>query len=68
MSQESGREVKSIYSDFSYFDKVSSCAVEILSSQIKLICDTCGDNIMEYMVQIRMFEHCNGDLRVVFDD
>ena len=47
---------------------VSSCAVERVSSQLKLIHDACGDNIMEDMVQIKMCERCNGDLSVVFDD
>ena len=48
--------------------QLSSCAVERVFSQLNLIRKQCGDNIIEDMIQIRMFERCNGDLSVVFDD
>ena len=48
--------------------QLSSCAVERVFSQLNLIREQCGDNMIEDMIQIRMFERCNGDLSVVFDD
>ena len=48
--------------------QLSSCAVERVFSQLNLICETCGDCMMEDMLQIRMFERCNGDLSKVFHD
>ena len=42
--------------------QVSSCAIERVFSQLKLIRDTCGDNMLEDMLEIRMFERNNGDI------
>ena len=47
--------------------QLSSCAVERVFSQLKLIHDACGDNMMEDMLEIRMFERCNGDLSIFGD-
>ena len=47
--------------------QLSSCAVERVFSQLKLIRDACGDNMMEDMLEIRMFERCNGDLSIFGD-
>ena len=44
--------------------QVSSCSVERVFSQLKLMRDACGDNMFEDMVEIRMFCMCNGDLGV----
>ena len=48
--------------------QLSSCAVERAFSQLKLIRDACGDNMMEDQLEVRMFERCNGDLDEVYDD
>ena len=48
--------------------QLSSCAVERVFSQLKLIRDTCGDNMMEDMLEIRMFERCNGNLSELYDN
>ena len=42
--------------------QVSSCAIERVFSQLKLIRDVCGDNMLEDMLEIRMFERNNGDI------
>jgi len=47
--------------------QLSSCAVERVFSQLKLIRDACGDNMMEDMLEIRMFELCNGDLTYILN-
>ena len=58
--------------DFKYFrhalilvvlTQISSCYVERVFSQLKLVRDACGDNMLEDMVEIRMFCRCNGDLK-----
>lgn len=58
--------------DFKYFrhalrlvvlTQISSCSVERVFSQLKLVRDACGDNMLEDMVEIRMFCRCNGDLK-----
>ena len=36
--------------------------VERVFSQLKLICDTCGDNMMEDVTEVRMFARYNGNL------
>ena len=48
--------------------QLSSCAVERVFSQLNLIIDTCGENMLEDMVEIRMFERNNGDLSFIFDN
>jgi hypothetical protein len=59
--------------DFLYFrtalrlvvlTQVSSCSVERVFSQLKLMRDACQDNMMDDMVEIRMFCRCNGNLPV----
>eukprot|EP00979_Chaetoceros_neogracilis_P003467 scaffold598_cov207-Chaetoceros_neogracile.AAC.5 len=42
--------------------QVSSCAVERVFSQLKLIREVCGDNLYRDMLELRMFARCNGDL------
>jgi len=58
--------------DFKYFrhalrlvvlTQISSCSIERVFSQLKLVRDACGDNMLEDMVKIRMFCRCNGDLK-----
>lgn len=41
--------------------QVSSCAVERVFSQLKLIVETCG-NMFEDTLEVRMFARCNGNL------
>ena len=48
--------------------QLSNCAVERVFSQLNLIRESCGDNMMEDMLQIRMFERCNGELSDLFDE
>ena len=48
--------------------QLSSCAVERVFSQLNLICKSCGENMMEDILQVRMFERCNGDLSKLFDE
>ena len=43
----------------------SSRDAERVFSQLKLIEDQCGSNMMEDMLQIRMFERCNGDISML---
>ena len=54
--------------EFQYFRKalrlvvltqVSSCSVERVFSQLKIMRDACQDNMLEDMVEIRMFCRCN---------
>ena len=40
--------------------QVSSCAVERVFPQLKLIRDQCGDNLYEDILEVRMFARCNG--------
>ena len=47
--------------------QVPSYAIERVFSQLKLIRDACGDNIIEGILEIRIFEQHNGDMSV-FDD
>lgn len=47
--------------------QMSSCSVERVFSQLKLVRETCGENMMEDMTEIRMFMRCNGDLNVSMD-
>ena len=42
--------------------QMSSCSVERVFSQLTLIRETCGENMMEDMNEIRMFMRCIGDL------
>ena len=42
--------------------QVSSCAIERVFSQLNLIREACGDNMLEDMLEIRMFERNNGDI------
>ena len=45
--------------------QVSSCSVERVFLQLKLMRDTCGDNMLEDMVEVRMFCQCDGRLQVL---
>ena len=36
--------------------------LERVFSQLKLIRNTCGDNMMEDVTEVRMFVRCNGNL------
>ena len=47
--------------------QMSSCAIERVISQLKLIRDACRDNMMEDMLEIRMFEQCNGYKTIFID-
>ena len=40
----------------------SSCFVERVFSRLKLICDTCGQNNLEDLTEIRLMLQCNGEL------
>ena len=42
--------------------QVSSCAIECVFYQLKHIRDACGNNMLEDMLEIRMFERNNGDI------
>ena len=44
---------------------VPSCAVERVFSQLKLIVESCGENLMEDMLEIRMLLRNNGDLKTL---
>ena len=44
---------------------LSSCAVERVFSQLKLIVESCGENLMEDMLEIRMLLRNNGDLKTL---
>ena len=48
--------------------QMSSCSVERVFSQLKLIRDACGESMMEDMTEIRMFMRCNGDLNTKMKD
>ena len=43
--------------------QLSSCAVEQVFSQLKLMRDACGDNLKDDMLELRMFMRCNGKLK-----
>ena len=45
--------------------QISSCAVERVFSQLKLIVESCGENLMEDMLEIRMLLRNNGDLKTL---
>ena len=47
--------------------QLSSCAMERVFSQLKLIRDTCSDGLLEDILEIRMIEMCNGDLCDLYD-
>ena len=47
--------------------QMSNCAIERVFSQLKLIRDACGDNMMEDMLEIRILEKYNGDM-TIFND
>ena len=36
----------------------SSCGIERVFSQLKLILDACGENVLESTLQCRLFERC----------
>ena len=42
--------------------QLSSCAIERIFSQLKLIVDSCGENMFEDMLEIRMLERNNGKI------
>ena len=42
--------------------QISSCSVERVFSQLKIMRDACQDNMLEDMVEVRMFCRCNGRL------
>ena len=42
--------------------QLSSCAIERIFSQLKLIVDSCGENMFEDMLEIRMRERNNGKI------
>ena len=44
--------------------KLSSCLVELVFSQLKLIVDEVVHNKTEDITELRMFLMCNGDLNV----
>ena len=48
--------------------QMSSCSVERVFSQLKLIRETCGENMMEDMTEIRMLMRCNGNLNVNMEE
>ena len=48
--------------------QLSSCSVERVFSQLKLIRDACGDNMKGDMCEIRMFLRSNGEIFVDSDD
>ena len=48
--------------------QMSSCSVKRVFSQLKLIRETCGENMMEDMTEIRMFMKCNRDLNVNMEE
>ena len=39
--------------------KVSSASVELVFSQVKLVCETTGVSLLEQTLQVRLFERCN---------
>ena len=43
--------------------QVSSCDVERVFSQLKLVRDRCNDNLLEYKLEVRLFALCNGNLK-----
>ena len=43
--------------------QLSSCAVEQVFSQLKLMRDACGDNLKDDMLELQMFMCCNGELK-----
>lgn len=43
--------------------QVSSCDVERVFSQLKLVRDRCNDNLLEDMLEVRLFALCNGNLK-----
>ena len=45
--------------------QVSSCSVERVFSRLKMMREACGDNMLEDMVEIRMFCMCNGNLDAI---
>ena len=46
--------------------KILQSDVERIFSQLKLIRDTCSDSMLEDILEIRMFEMCNGDLNDLY--
>ena len=48
--------------------QMSSCSVERVFSQLQLIREICGENMMEDMTKICMFMRCNGDLNVSMEE
>ena len=41
---------------------ISSCYIERVSLHLKIIRDTCQENLYADMIEIRIFMHCNGDM------
>jgi hypothetical protein len=37
----------------------SSCGIERVFSQLKLVLDSCGDNVLESTIESRLFERCS---------
>ena len=37
----------------------SSCGIERVFSQLKLVLDSCGDNVLESYLESRLFERCS---------
>ena len=46
--------------------QTSSCAVERVFSQFKIIIETVGENVFEDMIEIRMLMRNNGDLNTLY--
>ena len=40
------------------------CAVHRVFSRLKLIKDSCGDNMMESILELCVFTRCNGDVHI----
>jgi hypothetical protein len=45
--------------------QTSSCSVERVFSRLKMIRETCGDNVYEDMAEVRVLMQCNGDLEAL---
>ena len=50
-----------------FLTQLSICAVESVFSQLNLIRNSVGDNMLEDMTQIKILERFNGDLTILFD-
>lgn len=47
--------------------QVSSCDVERVFSQLQRVRSRCGENLLEDMLEVRMFALCNGSLEVLWN-